>query len=244
MSEGTKSVDVLGIAPYGEAAKVVVEKSLETAQQFFSAVCQPAAAEVGLLLRDTVRAWRAKNIASIANKARGLVEIRNDGVQLRAHPRIIAEVIEHGSLCEDDELQSMWAGLVASACTSDGTDEGNILFTNLLKQLTAIEARFLKCTCERLGASKWPGTGVGMTHEELAVTWGTSDREVVEYYIGHMRALGLVMSPPPEDYRFALLGKCDVTPEQLGLYLYVRCSGIRKSPAEHFGWEKIPSKVW
>src|SRR5688572_14259926 len=127
-----KPLDVLGLAPYGEAIKIGVEKSLETAQQILYDICRPAAAEVGLLLRDQFRVFRAKNIAKIANKLPEFVSISADGIQLKAPPRLIAEVIESGSWCEDEQLQNMWAGLIAASCTTEGRDETNLLFTDLL----------------------------------------------------------------------------------------------------------------
>src|SRR5688500_7999823 len=101
MTSDNKPLDVFGIQPIAKAVETTVEKTLETAQTFLFELCRPAAAEAGLLLRDKVRVWRAKNLASIANEAKRIIQITSEGVQLQAPPRIVHEVMEHGSWCED-----------------------------------------------------------------------------------------------------------------------------------------------
>jgi hypothetical protein len=234
------SVDVLGIAPYGETLKVIAEKSAETAQRFLYDICRPAAAEFGLFLRDNVRAWRARNLADIANKSRELLTVSPDGVQLRAHPRFVAEVVEHGSWCEDEQLQSMWAGLLASACTEDGKDESNLLFGDLLKRITGSEARFLRVVCEK--TRKGWGPQVGLSDAEFAEAMGTSSKQVIAYQLGHLRSLGLISLDIPFDQFLGRLtiheGK-DATPTDLGLHLYIRCQGSRKNPEDFFEWNEL-----
>ena len=57
--------------------------------------------------------------------------------------------LENGSWSERDEVQEMWAGLLASACTEDGKDDSNLLFMNLLSQLTGVQVAILKYGCEK-----------------------------------------------------------------------------------------------
>jgi hypothetical protein len=84
-SEPKPTTDLLGVALYGEALKIGVQKTFDIAEQFLNDICRPAAGEVGLLLRDHVRAWRAKNLANIASKAKEHVAVTSEGVQLRTH---------------------------------------------------------------------------------------------------------------------------------------------------------------
>lgn len=229
--------DVLGVAPYDEALKIAVEKTAETAVQFFNAICLPAASEVGLLLRDKVRIWRARNLANIAVKAQPLVTVGADGVQLLAHPRIVAEVVEHGSWCEDEKLQDMWAGLLASSCTKDGKDECNLLFIDLLKRMTTNEARFLHAACERTRGG-W-GANVELKDSEIAELFGTNDTEVVAYQLQHLSSLGLIRGMDDRHAYVSPFHNHPASPKELGLHLYIRCKGSRQSPAEFFGWKNL-----
>jgi hypothetical protein len=250
MSEGKPARDLLGIAPYGEAIKIVVEKTTETAQQFLYEICKPAAAEFGLLLRDNVRAWRAKNLANIANKARELVTINAEGVQLRAHPRIVSEIVENGSWCDDETLQNMWAGLLASSCSATGTDESNLLFCGLLKQLTSAEARLLRRVFE-LVAVDFDARGVffysvRMTYEEVTEASGLIGKDIVEYHFNHLHSLGLFakiggnLITKRKDGMFDSevfnSGDCApiFEPQELAIHLFVRAEGYRISPTEYF----------
>lgn len=233
MIEDKKSTDLLGIAPFGEALKIVAEKGADTAQQFLFEICKPAAAEFGLFFRDNVRAWRAKNLMNIANKARELVTINADGVQLRAHPRIVAEIIESGSWCDDEELQKMWAGLLASSCSDEGRDESNLLFTDLLKRLTSPEAHLLRHVCSWWGR-EGGSTLYGLTHDEITEITGLRGDTVIEYHLGHFESLGLIDGSYTVKLKGGDRSLPNVKPEMLALHLFVRCEGWRGTPEDFF----------
>ena len=101
----------------------------------------PAAEEVGLLLQDKVRAYRAKNLALIAAHAESIYNTDTTLQGGHVHPRLLAATIEHGSWADDAALQRMWAGLLASSVSPDGQDDSNVIFTNLLAQLTSLQVR-------------------------------------------------------------------------------------------------------
>jgi len=65
-----------------------------------------------------------------------------------ALPRLVRLTLEEGSWIDTEEVRGMWAGLLASLCTEDGKDESNLIFVNLLAQLTSSEARLLNYLCE------------------------------------------------------------------------------------------------
>ena len=235
--------DVAGIKPYGEALKVTVEKSLETAQTFLYALCRPAAEEVGLLLRDRVRDWRATNLSRIANKAHGLISITEDGAQLRAPPRIVHELMEHGSWCEDEQLQQMWAGLLATSCSPDGKDESNLLFMDILKRLSSVEAKFIEHVCkkvklrlDRKGYLAAPPLDISI--EEILSVTGWSDKTLARAHLNHLTSLGLLADQP--DINF---GKQPLFPwvqaQSLALHFYVRCTGSLKTPEQFFGVKQV-----
>jgi hypothetical protein len=265
MKSEPPSGDILGLAPYGEAintavekageiTKLCVEKSFEAAEKFFSTICGPAASEVGLLMRDSVRVFRAKNLASIADKAKAHVTVTEDGVQLSAPPRLVHELIESGSWCDDDGLQKLWAGLLASSVTPDGKDEFGLIFADILKRITPAEAKVIDYACRD---SKKEISEV----EEILASWfyvdfskfasitGISELSQAGFLISHIRALGLFRSADDmfshikhvdAKKRVEITPRIHLTPSRLALEFYVRCQGSRKTPREFFNVEPNP----
>ena len=80
----SRSLDVLGIKPVAEALSHATKNSIDGASAFLGRICLPAAEELGLLLQDKVRAWRAKNAVSVVAEA----QERFDKYQTnpKAHP--------------------------------------------------------------------------------------------------------------------------------------------------------------
>jgi hypothetical protein len=128
--------DLLGAKPIAESIHALTEASVKGSSAFLSRICLPAAKEVGLLLRDHVREWRADHANKIVAKAESLVSNQADFDKLQAHPRLVAKIIEQGSWADSDEVQNMWAGLLASSCAIDGFDDSNLIFVDLLSQIT------------------------------------------------------------------------------------------------------------
>jgi hypothetical protein len=61
----SKSLDILGLKPYGDSVKVVTQAAVDGAAAYLGKICLPAAEEFGLLLKDKVSRWRAANAVSI-----------------------------------------------------------------------------------------------------------------------------------------------------------------------------------
>jgi len=68
----------------------------------------------------------------------------NRDINKHAHPRLVSKIIEQGSWVDEDIVQGMWAGLMASSCTEDGQDESNFIFISILGQITSLQARVIK----------------------------------------------------------------------------------------------------
>jgi len=104
----SKGLDIFGIKPIAETIHTVTKASLEAAGAFLSRICLPAAEELGLMLRDKVSNWRAKNALAIVQKAEQKL-LNQKGTQCHAHPRLVIATIEHGSWTDDASVQEMWA---------------------------------------------------------------------------------------------------------------------------------------
>ena len=193
MSEDKKGLDVLGIQPIADSIKL----TLQGVGTFLGKICLPAAEEFGLLLKDRISFWRAKNFAAIASKAEQMLESQGGIGDRHAPPRLVHSIMENGSWTAEDEVQGMWAGLLASSCTEGGRDDGNILFTNLLSQLTASEAKMLNHICseapKKLASNGLPvSEEIEISPEKLVEVSGVEDLFRLDRELDHLRSLDLI----------------------------------------------------
>ena len=233
--------DLGGLAPVGRAVEASVKKSLE----FLERICGPASDELGLLLKEKVHRWRSANTARILEKADAMVADRHPEGGVSAHPRLVALAMNHGSWCDTDEVQRMWAGLLASSCTPDGPDDSSLLFMNLLSQMTASQARVLDYACEQASVEVFPSGLIGTRCAlscpltRLKEISFVDDVQRLDRELDHLRSLGLVQAGFEGTDVTLTAG---LTPTALGLQMYVRCHGSGGSPVEYFGLERPPTE--
>ncbi len=231
--------DLFGLAPFGEAANTLAKGAVDGANAFLGRICLPAAEELGLLLRDRVGLWRTQNTARILLKAERLLKAKGGYEGKHANPRVVFRSLEEGSWVTGDGVRDMWAGLLASSCSDDGSDESNLIFINLLSQLTTAEARILNHSCQ--SAVKKINAAGGITAGDLMVGCDElmsicgikDDFNHLDRELDHLRTLGILVETGgfPDD---SAAGIADVTPTALSLNLYVRCQGSRETPLEYF----------
>ncbi|MDF2192079.1 Abi-alpha family protein [Paraflavitalea sp. CAU 1676] len=234
-----KATDLLGVQPIAEAVDTAVTFSTEAAKGFLKRVCAPALEEIGLMLKDQVRSWRLNNILRILQKAKGKIDFENEQLHIKAHPRVALSIIDNGSLNDSDEIQELWAGLLASSCTKDGQDDENLIFSDLLKQLTVIEARILKYSCEKASKVVYPNgllfaNSLNVTCEDLFKICVIDDIFRIDRELDHLRTIGLIGGPISGGFDFGdhFLNNADITPTALALNLYVKSQGHNGNPAK------------
>lgn len=239
MTEEDKSVDLLGVKPIAKSVEKVTEGAIDGAEAFLSRICLPAAEEFGLLLRDKVSNWRAQNSIKIIQKSQLLLDDRLSEVVLHAHPRIVYDALEKGSWAEDDHMQKLWSGLLASSCSEDGKDESNLIFINILAQLTSSQGALINYACSN--ASKH-ATAAGWINcdevlivkiNELERIMGIADFHQLDRELDHLRSLDLIFEGFVPEHTDA-----NIAPTALCLQLFVRCQGYVGSPLDYFGIEK------
>ena len=237
VTENKGTHDLLGIAPVGRAVERVTDSIVSGAEALLARVCLPAAEEFGQLLRDKVSGWRQRNVLATVQKAEPMFEAAVTEHRHAASPRLIMESLNHASWTESDEVQQMWAGLLASSCSSDGRDDSNWIFINLLGQLTEMQARFLKAACEAATKIIQPGGLVAAEslyrqRDEMIEMTGCVDIQRIDRELDHLRALGLIHRGFLSG--FAAQPIADVQPTSLALHLYVRAQGSLENPIEYF----------
>jgi hypothetical protein len=239
-----ESSDIFGIRPFADSIKILTEGVVKGAGAFLSRICLPAAEEFGLLLKDKVSAWRAQNTINMLQLAEKKVNEQKYPTDVHAPPRLVFEAIQNSSWVEDKQIQEMWAGLLASSCTVDGKDESNLIFMNILSQLTSSEVKILNYACEksrkRISRGGWIfSKRMQVTLEEIKRISELSDEHQIDRELDHLRSIGLIgggisggFSP---DSTIA-----SITPSALALNMYVRVQGYIGSPIVYFNIKRLP----
>ncbi|MDP2232790.1 MAG: hypothetical protein Q8K89_04075 [Actinomycetota bacterium] len=236
MADEKPSLDIFGIKPIADSINTLSKGVVDGTAALLGRICLPAAEEYGLLLRDKVHAWRARNISAIAAAAERKLEAGGYEPDTHAHPRLVSTIIDEGSWIDDGMIQEMWGGLLASSCTPDGDDDSNLIFANQLSQLTKLQARLLRHLCENSEKTADP-TGLvysktlRMPLEALQVITGENDIYRLDREMDHLREIGLIESGFEQGSAKA---DADVTPTALALNMYVWSEGSRLSPADFF----------
>jgi len=241
-----KSVDLFGIKPIADASKTGVQAIIDGADAFLSRICLPAAEEFGYALRDKVHNWREINKVKMLYKAEQKLKKFSTMEGKHAHPRLVAEIMNQGSWIENDTIQGMWAGLLASACTEDGQDDSNIFFINILSQLTRLQVKLLNYGCEHneieLDKAGWIKSKdiVIVSLEKLQEITDCKDFNRLDREMDHLRSLELIGSSLSSGGFGPASTDADITPTGFAIQMYVRCQGFIGSPVEYFGVGEHP----
>lgn len=147
--------------------------------------------ELDALLGQNVTWWRFRNAVDITMRADALLKKKGvDPTQLPPKLKDIVPILEYGSLEDDPPLQDMWASLLASTTMHEFRGQVQPKFHELLRQITASEARMLLWLYEgrfMAGDVSYIHTDTKQTHRHL----GISQNEATNLALNLMR-LGLV----------------------------------------------------
>jgi hypothetical protein len=124
-----------------EAGEILKSGAGEKIADLINKLAGPLAEEVGMMLGDTVRVYRVINWVATTQKTERL--LREAGLPANAvPPRLFLRIMDASSIEDNETLQDMWAGLLAT--TSQKTDAVSPSFVETLKQLTPGEARYMQ----------------------------------------------------------------------------------------------------
>ncbi|HEV2133390.1 MAG TPA: Abi-alpha family protein [Terracidiphilus sp.] len=100
----------------------------------------PSATQIGLMLGDELRDYRVKRWIKVAKRTQA--RLHKLGLSVNTvPPKLLVPIIDNCSLEDDESLQELWAGLLATA--SQQADVVSRSFIETLKQLTPEEARYM-----------------------------------------------------------------------------------------------------
>jgi len=126
-----------------ETAKQSVGKLTEGICSFFSSICMPAAEEFGLLLRDQIAHYRLRNLFQIVRKTQKILKQHKAEGLGTVSPKLLNEYVSEATWAEDENIQNMWAGLLAAEAIHGSGSDDAIIYVNTLKSLSAYEARII-----------------------------------------------------------------------------------------------------
>lgn len=126
-----------------KAASEVADVLKKESESFLAATLGEPAKAFGGLLADRINARRHTNLINICVAAKR--KLANARVSPREVPlKIIHPMIEAASLEDKVSLQDVWANLLANAADARQGDSVLPSFTDILKDLTAREVKFLE----------------------------------------------------------------------------------------------------
>ena len=243
--------DILGLKPESEAQAENTKAAIKGVSSFLKIVFKPGLEELGYIFKDEIRYWRLNNILSMLNLAQGKMEFDGKEINLTANARVGLSIMEGCSEVDNKELQDLWAGLFASSCTSDGQDDSNMIFVDLLRRMSSVEAKILDYACRNCNKYIYPNQliiaeGITVPFDTLVNIAGTDDNYRLDSELDHMRSIELLL----QGGSFADSGggftasdnslEANITPSPLALNLYFKTHSLGISPKVFWGDKLIP----
>jgi hypothetical protein len=170
--------DVFGIGK-------IVEKAVDPVMDLVKRLAGPAADELGLSFQDSVKVWRVKRQYRLFGKVSGYIK----DAGFTPNPitlKLLLPAVECASLEEDDDLQSVWAALLANAANPEVGNKVQVAFITALKELTFREVKFLNAFFSAI----FTEIGVKPPMSSLYPTGGYREDQVFQIY----ESVGLIQS--------------------------------------------------
>ena len=221
-----------------EPADILSEFRVARSLAFLRRICPSATQELKLLFREGLSNLRVAHTIAITNRAEIMLAAEGNSERFRAPESVVLRVVKEGSWAEDAETQSLWAGILATACTVMGDDEANLPYIDLLAEMATVDTRLYieACTKSRkLFASNGAVTAQPLmrTAEQMIHLTGTHDLAKIDRNLLQLSILGL-LEPRNKAKYFSFDQDANLHPTPLGLELYARCQGHRGAPHEYF----------
>ena len=195
---------------------------------FISKIFGPASEQLGGVVEDWAKYFRAKNLLAISDRVEAIRAKRNQsGKPLTINPSLGIPLLEAASIAEDDVLRDMWAELISSATDPD---EGMIvrkLFVDLLSSLDPIDAEILLW----ISSQGWNNALGNIDPPSIAVGVSTSEDEVL-ISLRNLSRLALVENgilDTPEGVYVASNSKVRSRIAPLGVALLKACASSSKT---------------
>jgi hypothetical protein len=227
------------VAEQPDPEDVLQEFRMAKALAFVQRICPSSGNEAAQLLHEGLSNYRIESAVDIALIAEELLAAGPDADKMRAHPHLLLRILEDGSWAEAEWIRQFWAGLLVTSCTVEGTDESNLVFIDLLSQLTTIHTRIFAAACSKAtkvmtGPGSISAQPLVCTAEEMIQIAGSHDLIRIDRDLEHLYDLGLLEKRVKSTF-FSVIDDTLITPTTLALQLYARCNGHRGATEDFYG---------
>jgi hypothetical protein len=224
---------------------ILQEFRVAAALAFLGRVSAGAFDEACRLLREGLSNFRLANAVQIVLTAERMLSFSVHADRLRAPSKIVLRILEDGSWAEAESAQHLWSGLLATSCSASGSDESNLVFVDLLCQLTSTHGRILATACTKstkfiAGAGRISSRPVSLSARELTQITGCRDLIRIHRDLEYLADLGLLKSVV-RSHSFSPLEETEIAPTGLGLQLFARSNGYRGETREFYNVDETPS---
>jgi len=147
---------------------------------FFRLVLGDAAIELGGAVKDWATYFRYKNLLNIQDKVFKLHKKRNiEGNTIPIPPRYAIPLIQNASQEDNDDIQTLWAGLVANSTDPDKKLNVKKIYIEILSSLEPIDVQIILYFSKQ-GWHLFPEVpGGGITIEKLSSGLNLSEDDIV-----------------------------------------------------------------
>jgi len=121
-----------------DAGEIIKSGAFDKLADIIQKLAGPMADEIGLLMADKIKVYRVKNWVNVVKKTERILSDAHLPPNA-VPPRLFLPILEASSVENDESLQGLWAGLLATA--SEKADTLSPSFIETLKQLTPAEAK-------------------------------------------------------------------------------------------------------
>ena len=122
--------------------KATVDAALEPVKTALTNVASPFTAEIGKLIALPFKWWNFRASFAIMEKAKKFLDEK--GIKPQQVPmKLLAPILEYGSLEDDESMQDRWAKLLASAADQNFNNRILPSFSSILKELSPVDAMIL-----------------------------------------------------------------------------------------------------
>lgn len=160
---------------------------------FVNKLFLPASEEIGLILSDQLKSLRQRNQIRILEKTHKILNA-DTTIKPISSLSLAYRFWEKASLEEDDFVQSRWASMLASAATTEDSDEKTQMCIRLLGQMTPGECK----TFDDLVRSIEGYHETSRTYWKK-ITFSTENQDAL--HITSLVNLGIIESEPVRDFQ-------------------------------------------
>ena len=155
--------------PMNTAIEKGIEEAAKAAKDYLDKLLTSGLEQTGGIIGDTVAFWRFKNKVNLVLKAKAFLEAK--GIEPgRVLPKVVAPLLEAGSLEEESDMKDRWAALLASAAT----DPNKVppAFPRILSEISSKEALILEWMTDRVHQEiGWISNGEEIRNVHHLATW-------------------------------------------------------------------------